>query len=324
MDVAGYLRRTNVLVVVGKGGVGKTTVAAALSVLGADAGLDVLLVALDEPAGIGPLFGYQGEFGYEDAVLRPGDPTPQGDRVPGRVRARVLTSDAALVDYLDSHGLRRVTGRLARAGALEVVATAIPGLRSVLVLGKIRQLEQSGAADLIIVDAPATGHALSFLSSASGLAEAARGGPLHVQAEQVAEMVTDPSRLEVAVVTIPEEMPVNEAVETAFHLEDDVGAALGPVIVNACYPELTHLDEDPDAAARGAGIDDPPAELLGALERAAEFRRGRQAVQRAELERLAERLPLGRIELPYLFLEEIGPGGISTLAGALASGIAAL
>ena len=247
----------------------------------------------------------------------------QGDRVPGRVRARVLTSDAALVDYLDSHGLRRVTGRLARAGALEVVATAIPGLRSVLVLGKIRQLEQSGAADLIIVDAPATGHALSFLSSASGLAEAARGGPLHVQAEQVAEMVTDPSRLEVAVVTIPEEMPVNEAVETAFHLEDDVGVALGPVIVNACYPELSHLDEDPDAAARAAGIGDPPAELLGALERAAEFRRGRQAVQRAELERLAERLPLGRIELPYLFLEEIGPSGISTLAGALASGIAA-
>src|SRR5487761_173829 len=228
MDVAGFLRRSNVLVVSGKGGVGKTTASAALAMLAARAGLDVLLVALDDPGALGSLFSYSGEFSYDDVVLAPGNPViddgaVEGETVPGRIRARVLTSDAALLDYLDTHGLKRVTARLVRARALDVVATAIPGIRSVLVLGKIRQLEESRAADVIVVDAPATGHAFSFLSSAGGLAEAARGGPLHVQAEQVAAMVTDPSRLEVVVVTIPEEMPVNEAVETAFRLEDEIG-----------------------------------------------------------------------------------------------------
>ncbi|HLX77880.1 MAG TPA: hypothetical protein VKR27_03280, partial [Acidimicrobiales bacterium] len=196
--------------------------------------------------------------------------------------------------------------------------------RSVLVLGKIRQLEESKTADLIVVDAPATGHAFSFLSSAGGLAEAARGGPLHVQAEQVAAMVTDPSRLEVVVVTIPEEMPVNEAVETAFRLEDEIGIALGPVLVNACYPELDYLEEDPERAADQAGVVDADPEVLARLGRAAEFRRGRQALQAAEIARLKQQLPLERIQLPYLFVESIGEKEVLALSDALAIGIMAL
>lgn len=316
MDVAGFLSRSNVLVVIGKGGVGKTTTAAALAELGASAGLDVLVVSLDDPGGLGPLFGYEGGFGYDEVVLSKAG--------PGRVRARVLTSNSALLDYLDTHGLKRVTARLVRAGALDVVATAIPGIRSVLVLGKIRQLEESQAADVIVVDAPATGHAISFLSSAAGLAEAARGGPLHAQAEQVAQMVTDPERLEVLVVTIPEEMPVNEAVETAFRLEDEVGVALGPVLVNSCYPELGHLDADPATAARGAGIEQLAASDVERIERAAEFRRGRQRVQQREIARLVERLPLAHIELPYLFVDAVGKDELGVLTDALAAGIAAL
>jgi anion-transporting ArsA/GET3 family ATPase len=324
MDVAGYLRRSNVLVVIGKGGVGKTTVAAALAALAAAAGLDVLLVSLDDAGRLGELFGFEGEIGYDDAVLQAGHPTEQAPDgpVPGRIRARLLTSDAALLDYLETHGLRRVMGRLVRAGAVEVVATAIPGLRAVLVLGKIRQLEQAKAADLIIVDAPATGHALSFLSSASGLAEAARGGPLHVQAEQVAEMVSDPARCEVVLVTLPEEMPVNEAIETAFRLEDEIGVALGPLVVNACFHELDRLDSDPQVAAEQAGVDPPPRELALRIEAAAQFRRGRQQVQKEQLARLAEKLALGRIELPYLFDEEVDRSGLATLARSLAAGIA--
>lgn len=327
MDVAGFLRRSNVLVVSGKGGVGKTTVAAALARLAARAGLDVLLVALDDPGRMGELFSYGGEFSYDDVVLVEGELQNDGvnkGSVPGRIRARVLTSDAALLDYLDTHGLKRVTARLVRAGALDVVATAIPGIRSVLVLGKIRQLEESKTADLIVVDAPATGHAFSFLSSAGGLAEAARGGPLHAQAEQVAAMVTDPSRLEVVVVTIPEEMPVNEAVETAFRLEDEIGIALGPVLVNACYPALDDLEEDPERAAEEAGVIDADPEVLARLGRAAEFRRGRQALQEAEIARLKQQLPLERIQLPYLFVESIGEKEVLTLSDALAIGIMAL
>jgi anion-transporting ArsA/GET3 family ATPase len=334
MEVTGFLRRSNIVVVVGKGGVGKTTAAAALASLAADAGLDVLVVALDDASGLAALFGYEGQLGYDEVVVRQpngpdGNPTAADGSlasagVPGRVRARVLTSDAALLEYLGTHGLGRFAGRLVRTGALDVVATAIPGIREVLILGKVRQLEEAGAADLIILDAPATGHALRFLSSSGGLADAARGGPLRAQADQVVAMLTDPARCQVVLVTIPEETPVNEAVETAFRLEAEVGVALGPVIVNCCYPLLAHLDEDPARAAAAAGLPPIPPGVADSLARAAAFRRARQELQLAQRARLAERLPLDELELPYLFTAELGATELGRLVSELATGIAAL
>jgi hypothetical protein len=330
MDVTGFVRRSNILVVVGKGGVGKTTTSAALANLAADAGLDVLLVALDDAAGLAALFGFDGALTYDEVTLRQpaGAPAPGAKpapgRVPGRVRARVVTSDAALLEYLAVHGLGRFAGRLVRTGALDVVATAIPGIREILILGRIRQLEESGAADLIVLDAPATGHALSFLSSSGGLADAVRGGPLRAQADQVVAMLADPDRCEVLLVTIPEETPVNEAVETAYRLEDEIGVALGPVVVNCCYPVLDHLEADPAAAARAAGAPAPSPAAAGAVARAAAFRRGRQNLQLAQLAQLADRLPLPRIELPYLFTADVGPAELGVIAAALRAGIAGL
>jgi len=330
MDVTGFVRRSNILVVVGKGGVGKTTTSAALANLAADAGLDVLLVALDDAAGLAALFGFDGALTYDEVTLRQpaGAPAPGGKpapgRVPGRVRARVVTSDAALLEYLAVHGLGRFAGRLVRTGALDVVATAIPGIREILILGRIRQLEESGAADLIVLDAPATGHALSFLSSSGGLADAVRGGPLRAQADQVVAMLADPDRCEVLLVTIPEETPVNEAVETAYRLEDEIGVALGPVVVNCCYPVLDHLEADPAAAARAAGCPAPSPAAARAVARAAAFRRGRQNLQLAQLAQLADRLPLPRIELPYLFTADVGPAELGVIVAALRAGIAGL
>ena len=330
MDVTGFVRRSNILVVVGKGGVGKTTTSAALANLAADAGLDVLLVALDDAAGLAALFGFDGALTYDEVTLRQpaGAPAPGGKpapgRVPGRVRARVVTSDAALLEYLAVHGLGRFAGRLVRTGALDVVATAIPGIREILILGRIRQLEESGAADLIVLDAPATGHALSFLSSSGGLADAVRGGPLRAQADQVVAMLADPDRCEVLLVTIPEETPVNEAVETAYRLEDEIGVALGPVVVNCCYPVLDHLGADPAAAAKAAGCPAPSPASAGAVERAAAFRRGRQNLQLAQLAQLVDRLPLPRIELPYLFTADVGPAELGVIVAALRAGIAGL
>ena len=112
----------------------------------------------------------------------------------------------------------RISKRLVSSGALDVVATAIPGIRDILVLGKIKQLERGSGADLILVDAPATGHAMTFLSSAQGLLDAARSGPVRAQAAEVVELLTDPERCQVALVTLPEEMPVNEVVEAAYQL----------------------------------------------------------------------------------------------------------
>ncbi len=318
MDLGDFCRRAHVVIVVGKGGVGKTVVTATFAEVARRQGLDVGLIVLEESEGPGKLFDSSGSLTYDEVAL------VGKDGGAGRIRGRLLTSDLALLDYLSTHGLNRLTQRLRSSGALEVVATAVPGLPSVLVLGKIRQLEQAREYDLIVVDAPATGHALSFLESAGGLADAARSGPLHAQAAWVAEMLTDPARCEVIVVTLPEELPVNEAVETAFALEDRLGVALGPVVINACYPTLYGLDEEPAAAASRAGIPAPEPELAERMQRAAGFRLARQRTQREEIARLSEGLPLAHLELPFLFDGVRGPDQLALLADAFGREVASL
>jgi anion-transporting ArsA/GET3 family ATPase len=316
MDVAGFCRQANLVVVVGKGGVGKTTVSAALALCAANVGLDVLLTSLGDSGSIPSLFDDREPLGYEERELL---------RVAGggRVRARVLTPDSALVEYLRDHGLGRISKRLVQTGALDVVATAIPGIREVLVLGKLKQLEQAGAADLLVLDAPATGHALRFLTSSGGLLDAARGGPLRSQAEQVVELLSDPKRSQVILVAIPEETPVNETVEMAFQLEDEVGVALGPLVVNECYPDRPHLGDDPAAAAAAAGVR-PSADDLARVTSAARIASDRLQLQRTQLQRLADDLPLPHVVVPHVFGASLGLEGLEILADALARGIAEL
>jgi len=116
---------------------------------------------------------------------------------------------------------------------IEVVATAAPGIDDIVVLGKIKQLEQTRSYDLILVDGPAAGHAITFLMAPANLLKLVRGGPIRSQAAEVAELLADPARSQVILVTLPETTPVNEAIETAHALQDDGGLRLGPVVVNA-------------------------------------------------------------------------------------------
>ncbi|HLI44796.1 MAG TPA: ArsA-related P-loop ATPase [Acidimicrobiales bacterium] len=317
MDRATFVRQSNVLVIAGKGGVGKTTVAAALARMAADAGLDVLVVALDSSGALPGLFGVEGGLSYEEEVVHTSSPDGTG-----RVRARVITPDDALLEYLEDHGLRRVAKRLVATGVLDVVATAIPGIREILVLGKVKQLERAGDADVILLDAPATGHAVRFLTSATGLMEAARGGPLRSQAADVVEMLHDPARAQVMLVTLPEETPVNELVETAFRIEDEVGVLLTPVVVNACYEAVAGLGVDVAALIQAAGAEsEVTGEEAAAISAAAAFRRAREQLQQAQLQRLAAELPLPQLRLPYAFHAEIGPPELEALAEAMGRAI---
>ena len=242
----------------------------------------------------------------------------------GRVRGRVITPDDALIEYLEDHGLRRVAKRLVSAGVLEVVATAIPGIREVLVLGKVKQLERAGTSDLIVLDAPAAGHAVTFLTSALGLMDAARGGPLRSQAQEVVEMLRDPARCQVMLVSLPEETPVNELIETAYRFEDLVGVALAPVVVNACYPVLTHLFADPMIAAKVANVALPSPAEATSLASAARFRASRQELQAVQLSRLRDGLPLPQLVLPYEFTADLGPKELGMLSEALGIAVDAL
>ncbi|HLH28007.1 MAG TPA: ArsA-related P-loop ATPase, partial [Acidimicrobiales bacterium] len=275
--------------------------------------------------GISAAFGRTGPLGYAEVVLRAaGAILEEGDddsRVPaGSVRARTITPDDALLEYLADHGLRRVSKRLVASGIVDLVAGAVPGIRDILVLGKVKQIERARLADVVLVDAPATGHTLTFLSSASGLLDAARGGPIRSQAADVVDLLSDPSRCQVVLVTLPEEMPVNEVVDAAFALEDRIGVALGPIIVNGCLAPLPAAETPATAAAAQAGLELGP-EILRALEEARTFRLVRQRLQEEQLARLAQELPLEQLRLPYLFAPSIGPAEVDLLRDALSEGV---
>ncbi len=315
MDVAAFCARSNVLVVAGKGGVGKTTASAALAMLAAHNGLSVLLVELEGRPALARAFGASGPLDYEDVELFKG--------AAGSVRGRWITPDDALLEYLADHGFQRVSRRLLSAGVIDVVSTAIPGIRDVLVLGKVKQLEQAGAADLIIVDAPATGHAVTFLTSASGLLDAARGGPLRTQAAEVLEMLNDPERCRVMLVTLAEELPVSETIEAAYRVEDEAGVQLGPVIVNGVEAVVPGLSNRAADAADAAGVTLGDDELA-ALDAARQFALRRHDVQASQMERLAIELPLPQLELPALSTLAIGLDQVEHLAASLAQAIGRL
>ena len=320
MDVGTFCAQSHVLVVAGKGGVGKTSMSAALARMAADAGHSVLIVELEGKSGLTAAFGRHEDLGYEEVLLAPAAVGASGG-VTGSVRARRLTPDDALMEYLEDHGLRRVSKRLARSGVLDVVSTAIPGIRDVLVLGKVKQLEREALADLILVDAPATGHAITFLTSASGLVNAARGGPLRTQAQDVVDLLSDPARCRVILVTLPEELPVSETVESAYTLEDKAGVQLGPVIVNACDPVPVGLDRPAAEVAAAAAVD---PDHLTALEEARCFRMARHAVSTEQVERLRRELPLPQLLVPALDAASIGPAETRLLADALAGAVTGL
>ena len=323
MDPKAFRPPARVTIVAGKGGVGKTTVSAALAHAAAAAGYRVLIVEVEGKSGLPALFDHPGELSYAETVmLEPGAAGPGS----AELRARTLTPDDALVEYLEDRGMRRISRRLTATGTLDVIATAVPGIKDILVLGKVKQIEMqiaAGAADApdcIVVDAPAAGHAVSFLSSAYGLLEAASVGPIRAQAADVVGLLSDPDRCQVMLVTLPEETPVNEAADTAFHLEDRAGVKLSPIVVNGLWPRLD-LPASTEAALAEAGVSLYAAEVE-TLERASWFRRQRQAVQDEQLARLAEALPLNQLRLPYLFTTELGLAEVKVLAAELAEQMA--
>jgi anion-transporting ArsA/GET3 family ATPase len=279
--------------VAGKGGVGKTTVTAVLARYAASLGLRTLVVETEGRVGLAQLLGGEA-FGYLPSDLG------------GGVSGRTIRPDDALVEWLGDRGLGRLSRRLASTGALDVVATAVPGIRDILVLGKVKQLERSGVADLVLVDGPAAGHAIGFLGAARGLLDTVQVGPIQTQAAEVQALLSDPARCSVVLVTVPEETPVTELVETAFALEDRVGVALGPVVVNGVDAPPAGLDAPP-----------PPGPDAAMLAAAAHHRLARAASQAEQLLRLDALLPLAQVHLAARYVADLGPDDIRRFADEL-------
>ena len=279
-------------------------------------GIDTTIVEIEGRCSVAASFAAS-PFGYHEVELL------RANKSAGRahVRGRTITPDLALIEYLEDHGLRRIARRMAATGVLEVVATATPGIKDLLVLGKVKHIEQSRGASLLVLDAPAAGHALSFLDAARVLHDTAKVGPIHHQAVEVLAMLRDPARTQVMLVTLAEETPINELIETAYRLEDQLRVALGPIIVNGVLPALAEMDRDPIDLIDAASV---PASQLTTLRAAGRWWSTRYARQREELERLAEALPLPQIELPHLFTPTIGPAESIALSAALVEGVSRL
>jgi anion-transporting ArsA/GET3 family ATPase len=313
VDPAKFFSASRVVIVAGKGGVGKTVVAGAIARAASRFGIGTTILEIEGRCSVAASFDAP-PFGYDEVELVIANKSAG----QGAIRGRTITPDQALVEYLEDHGLRRIARRMASTGVLEVVATATPGIKDLLVLGKVKQLEQARQSDLLVIDAPAAGHALSFLDAARVLYDTARVGPIHHQAVEVLAMLRDSARTQVMLVTLAEETPVNELIETAYRLEDQLRVALGPVIVNSVLPELADIDREPDDLADLTGV---PNSQRTTLRAAGEWWATRYERQRKELDRLAEALPLPQIELPHLFCPAIATAQSVQLADALVAGV---
>ena len=219
-------------VVTGKGGTGKTTVAAALALALARDGGRTLLIEVEGRQGIAALFG-TAALPYEERRVAH---APGG----GEVFALAVDAEEALLDYLATfYNLRRAGAGLRRLGAIDFATTIAPGLRDVLLTGKAaeavrRKDEDRRHYDAVVLDAPPTGRVARFLNVNSQVADLAKVGPIRGHATTVMETIRSPETV-VHLVTLLEEMPVQETVDAVAELRA-VGLEVGGVVVNQTQP----------------------------------------------------------------------------------------
>ncbi len=313
---AGLLGR-QLLFVTGKGGVGKTTLAAALGLLAASRGQRAL-VCETEPRGALSAAYECGPTGFEPL------------EISSRLYAMSMDTEASLREYLKLHLKVPTVGRIGPiARAFDFVATAAPGVREILTVGKLCYEVREGHFDLVVVDASATGHIVGELAAPVGINELVRVGAVRAQTRWMLDILSDPARTGVVLVATPEETPVTEAVELASRLEADTGVHLAAVVANRVLPELFGRSEEAifDALSTQAGRRHLSAALApapsGELDAVLDAARLAMRVRRSGAEhlgRLASALspevPL--VHLPYLFGRSHGPRAIRQIADTLA------
>lgn len=209
MDTQRFLSASRLLILAGKGGVGKSVVSAALATVATRAGLEPLHIRIDD--------------------------TGSAASLPAGTDSMHLTAGAALSEYLQGRGLGIVTRQLERLGIVSLVASIAPGMDDLLVLGKLKQLVRDDPHDVIIVDGPAAGHAVDLLRAPGVLRRTVVAGPVAQQAQDVLGMLADGAAARVMFVTRPAATPVSEMLETATGMVEDLGVVLAPVVMNGVH-----------------------------------------------------------------------------------------
>ena len=302
------------LVVTGKGGTGKTTIAGALGMLASRREMETIVVEVGEQSRLQDLFGV--------TAREPGAET----RLSDRLWSLSIDPDQALLEWLQALG-GRVPGRLlASSGTFQYFAAAAPGAREMVSMMKVSELTERRARrsrhyDLVILDAPATGHALGMLGSPATFGSIARVGPLAGQAGRVAELVKDPERSAYVAVAQGTEMAVSETLELERSLQTQLERRLDAVIANAVLPrrfsaaELQQLAALDDAAERDGTA---PGELAVVHAAAVAARSIHERARRQQnlLARL-RREGLHVVSVPYAFSAQLDIAAIGSMAGHL-------
>jgi anion-transporting ArsA/GET3 family ATPase len=299
------------LFVAGKGGVGRTTVAASLGLLAARQGKRTIVVEVAKQERVSKSFRHAGA-GYAETELAP------------NLYGISIDPDKSLEEFLqDQVGSRRLAGLLFHNRIFEYFAAATPGMRELVTIGKVwelalleRRRRGDTPYDLVILDGPPTGQGLGMLRTPQTFAEVARVGPVRRKALMIDGFLRDPSQTGVVAVALPEEMPVNETVEFGAKLREQMGYEPGLVVMNALLPDRFSAEdaEAIESVNGGSGDATVAAALRVAL---SEHRRCR--AQSAQLSRLKEEAGDGGpvVTLPFLFDTDLGLDEWEELSGEL-------
>ncbi|OCB12973.1 ATPase [Mycolicibacterium porcinum] len=310
----------------GKGGTGKSTVAAALALALAAGGRKVLLVEVEERQGIAQLFDVP-PLPYEEVKVA----TADGG---GQVNALAIDIEAAFLEYLDMFYNLGLAGRaMRRIGAIEFATTIAPGLRDVLLTGKIKEIVtrekkdakgKRGVYDAVVVDSPPTGRIPRFLDVTKAVSDLAKGGPVHSQADGVVKLLHS-EQTAIHLVTLLEALPIQETLEAIEELTE-MGLPIGSVIVNRNIPAYLPAEDlakaaegDIDADAVRAGLDKTGIRLTdddfaGLLTES--IQHATRIAARAESAELLDAIDVPRLELPSL-ADGVDLGSLYELAEAL-------
>lgn len=295
--------------VVGKGGVGKSTLTAALGVSSAAERRRTLLIELASPGGVARLFGVTAATGNEPVSIRP------------HLSLMWVEGESALAEYLSLvMPIKRLLRTLFSNRLYRVFVAAAPGLKELMAVGKIWYEAQKTHEDgkplweRIFIDAGASGHSLQYLQMPAAAAATFQSGLVHRESLRIEEMLKDPATTCVHVVAIAEEMPLSEASAIVSRLRDPLALPLGDLVINRCRPA-------PPQGVAGAReklerLQTPPADepVRAALLAAAETALGWHRIQEAGIARVERETGVVALRLPLLVREEFGLAEVEELA----------
>jgi anion-transporting ArsA/GET3 family ATPase len=296
-DVPPLLDKRLVLVT-GKGGTGKTTVAIALGLAAARAGRRTLVCEVAGQERMSRAFTRSG-VGFSETELHDG------------LFGLSIDPERSLQEYLRQQiGSRPLANLLFHNRVFHYLAAAAPGVRELATLATAWERAQRERFDLVILDAPATGHALGMLRTPRTYGDIARVGPIRRQADKIDSFIHDRGRTGVLVVALPEEMPVNETLEFRDALRAQLHLEVDSVVVNGLYPERFSAAD----AERIEAVDGEHGDIaLATALRAALSEHERARTQRAQLRRLRREVE-EVATLPFLFEPELGLDGYERLS----------